>query len=74
VYRSQFAQQLDGLILELGGLLNAHAHVDRFAAADATGSLASAQFPVPETSRLWDKQGLTDRLHVGAAYGEESLV
>ena len=73
MYRSHFQEELDRHIREHGGLFNAHAHIDRFGTAPATSGLASRQFPVPETVRLWDKQGLTHRLHVGAAYTAASL-
>ncbi len=73
MHRSHFLRELDELILANGGLLNAHAHIDRFATAPETSLLATEEHPVPETTRLWDKQGLTGRLHVGGAYAAGRL-
>lgn len=74
VYQTTFQKQILHQVHELGGWLNAHAHLDR---ADTFGAEFFANYGIDPTNvsslPLKVKQHLTGELHKGKAYTPESL-
>jgi cytosine/adenosine deaminase-related metal-dependent hydrolase len=70
--RTPFYRQLDQAIERLGGMLNAHLHLDRAETLDLHGAAGGP--PLAETRlTLAGKHGLIPRLHDGAAFDAESI-
>jgi cytosine/adenosine deaminase-related metal-dependent hydrolase len=72
-HKNYFFQQLDEELEKLGGLFNAHAHIDRFATAGPQFHLEGTDHHQYEILKLWDKQTSTELLHQGKAYERQSL-
>ncbi|UCE93060.1 MAG: hypothetical protein JSV73_09610 [Flavobacteriaceae bacterium] len=73
-HTNYFFQKLEEEIDKLGGLFNAHTHIDRFATAGPQFYPEHTDYHDYEVLRLWDKQSSTRFLHKGKAYQRESLV
>jgi hypothetical protein len=73
MHQSAFFRELDAQIAANAGLLNAHAHMDRFATANPRFYGEGVDHKRLETIRLWDKHSATTLLHRGEAYREDSL-
>jgi hypothetical protein len=73
-HTNYFFQKLEEEIDKLGGLFNAHTHIDRFATAGPQFYPEHTDYHDYEVLRLWEKQSSTRFLHKGKAYQRESLV
>lgn len=72
-HKNYFHKILDEELLPLGGLFNAHSHIDRFATADPKYFSKPNDPKKLAVIRLWDKQSSLALLHGGLAYQKESL-